>query len=208
MVSVPTKEFDYYSNVVNVADNKLETLRRWPSDLRRYIKWSAATKQEYGGIINYVRDVRLKWQPVSSSSTTGAIFDYKSPIPFEDPRDYKMLPNDWPYGLERGISHLVVWLKNRLEVVPPLGDLSESSRKLVQDFIQKEFVEPTDALAGSTDNVLWFKNWVSLQSVPGIDHVHVLVRNVPQKFVDEKWIKGERPVQDMSVVDRIATDHP
>lgn len=208
MVSVPTQKFDYCSNVVNVADNKLETLRRWPSDLRRYIKWSAATKQEYGGIINYVRDVRLKWQPVSSSSTTGAIFDYKSPIPLEDPRDYKMLPNDWPYGLESGISHLVVWLKNRLEVVPPLGDLSENSRKLVQDFIQKEFVEPTDALAGSTDNVLWFKNWVSLQSVPGIDHVHVLVRNVPQEFVDEKWIKGERPVQDMSVVDRIATDHP
>lgn len=148
----------------------------------------------------YVMRVRLKWNPVSSSSTTGLAFNYNSPIPFEDASDYKMMPNDWPYGLEKGISHLVVWLKNRLEVEPPLGDMTPSSRRLVEEFVQKEFIEPTNALVGGKDNVLWFKNWVSLQSVPGIDHVHVLIRNAPQEFVDVNWIRGERPVQDMTIV--------
>ena len=30
---------------------------------------------------------------------------------------------------------------------------------------------------------MWFKNWVSLQSVRGVDHVHVLVRDVPEEVL-------------------------
>ena len=37
------------------------------------------------------------------------------------------------------------------------------------------------------DRVLWFKNWVALQSVRGIDHVHVLVRDVSRHIINE-WI--------------------
>ena len=36
----------------------------------------------------------------------------------------------------------------------------------------------------------WFKNWVSLQSVRGVDHVHVLVRDAPLELL-EKWTRRQ-----------------
>ena len=112
--------------------------------------------------MNYVMQQRLHWQPSTSSTpASGLIFDHKDPIPFRNSDDYKMMPNDWPYGLDAGISHLIVWLKIRLDVEPSRGDLTPSARVQVNDFIQKEFVEPVQNLTGSADNVLWFKNWVS-----------------------------------------------
>lgn len=178
-----------------IADNKLETLRRWPSDLKRYIKWSAATKKEYGSIMAYVMKERLRWTPTGTVES-GLVFDFKSRVPFENIDDCRIMPNDWPYGLDQGIIHLIVWLKNRLEVQAPLGDLTPNARAQVNAFIKKEFVKPLERLTGQEDNVIWFKNWVSLQSVPGIDHVHVLVRNVPTDVVAKMWTKGEESLQD------------
>jgi len=165
--------------------------------LRRYIKWSAATKQEYGSIMAYVMQERLNWKPSSRSTPeSGPLFDYEDPTPFKDSRDYRVMPNDWPYGLDQGITHLIVWLKPRLEVEPPRGDLTTRAHAQVEAFIHEHFVQPVKELTGGTDNVIWFKNWVSLQSVPGIDHVHVLLKNVSQDVIDRWWTEGERPMQD------------
>lgn len=143
-----------------VAENRLETLKRWPSDLKRYIKWSAATKRQDGSIMAFVMKNRLKWTPSSKSTPeTGPIFDFEDPVPFARPNDYAILPNDWPYGLDKGITHLIVWLKNRLEVEPTRGDLTPNARAQVDAFVQQHFVEPARQLTGQSDNVIWFKNW-------------------------------------------------
>ena len=107
------------------------------------------------------------------------------------------MPNDWPYGLDKGIRHVVVWLKTRLETEPPKGELTTSGRALVEEFIQQQFMKPVADLTGSSDNVMWFKNPVALQSVPGLEHVHVLLRNVPDNFIEERYTKGQQPLQDM-----------
>lgn len=165
--------------------------------MRRYIKWSAATKQEYGSIMAYIMQVRLKWKPSPRSTPeSGPLFDYEDPTPFKNSRDYRVMPNDWPYGLDQGITHLIVWLKNRLEVEPPRGDMTARARTQVEAFVQEHFVRPVEELTGKTDNVIWFKNWVSLQSVPGIDHVHVLLKDVPQDVIARSWTAGEQPLQD------------
>lgn len=147
--------------------------------------------------MNFVVQTRLKWTPSPRSTPeTGLLFDYEDPVPFNNSHDYQILPNDWPYGLAPGIVHLIVWLKNRLEVEPTRGDLTPKSRAQVDAFIQWKFTRPLESLLGDTDRVIWFKNWVSLQSVPGIDHVHVLLREVPQVVIDEEWTHGRRPLQD------------
>lgn len=179
-----------------IAENRLETLRRWPSDLKRYIKWSAQTKKQYGSVMTFVMKERLRWTP-KGGPETGLTFDFQSSIPFENPHDYKIMPNDWPYGLDPGIEHLIVWLKNRTEAQPPLGDLTPAARAQVNAFVDEKFAKPLAKLTGEGDNVIWFKNWVALQSVPGIDHIHVLIRNVPKSTIDELWTKGEEPLQDV-----------
>jgi hypothetical protein len=69
--------------------------------------------------------------------------------------------------------------------------MTPESRALVQSFVKKTFI---DALGpDGEDRVLWFKNWVALQSVRALEHVHVLVRNADADIL-ERWT-GERPKQ-------------
>ena len=138
---------------------------------------------------------RLQWQPSPLSTVqTGPMFDVKDPVPFVDPADNKILQNDWPYGLEVGITHIIVWLKHRLESEPTKGDMTLQSRRQVENFVQMAFVDRVKGLPGSNDRIAWFKNWRALQSVPGLEHIHVLVRDVPAEIILE-WTNGNKMKQ-------------
>lgn len=53
--------------------------------------------------------------------------------------DIKILYNDWPYGLEKDIVHLVVWVKFELEDEPGTDDLTPKARKEIDDYVDKTF---------------------------------------------------------------------
>jgi Protein of unknown function (DUF3605) len=155
------------------------------------MKWSSDIKAKYGSVPNYVMQDRLKWAPLPSSTPgTGPKFAVKNPTPFADEHDFKIMPNDWPYGMAPGIRHLIVWLKTRLESEPTRGDMTPRSREQVQDFIQRTFIDRLTNLPGADEKVIWFKNWTALQSVRGMEHVHVLVRDVPEDVIAD-WCGGE-----------------
>lgn len=157
----------------------------------RYLTWSSQTKAAFGSITNFICEKRLHWEPVGSSSNkTGPVFAYKSPIPFENSDDYKILPNDWPYAWTPDMTHLVVWLKNSIPVDETTGDLTPESRHRIEDFVEKTFVDKLRQTGHAEDSVLWFKNWAQLQSVRGMEHIHVLVRDVPDEIFFQ-WT-GER----------------
>lgn len=65
--------------------------------------------------------------------------------------DYKTLYNDWPYGVEKDIVHLVVWTKFKFEDDPATGDLSSQSRKVIAEYVAKEFEScmPADRVSTS-----------------------------------------------------------
>ncbi|UNI21455.1 hypothetical protein JDV02_007444 [Purpureocillium takamizusanense] len=166
-----------------IESNNLSILKRKPSDLRRYMKWTAETKAAYGSMTNYILTHRLpkSWgQPPFTPSST---------VPFEDPADFKVLLNDWPYGLDPNITHIVVWSRTLIPTDDDTGDMTPESRKLVGDFVKRYFVNTLGP--GGDKQVLWFKNWVALQSVRSLEHIHVLVRDVDDDTL-ERW-SGERP---------------
>ncbi|KAG6005063.1 hypothetical protein E4U21_000519 [Claviceps maximensis] len=166
-----------------IETNQLSVLKRSPSDLRRYMSWTAETKAQYGSMTHYLLVNRL---PVSWGQPP---FTPESHIPFDKTSDYKVLLNDWPYGLERNITHLVVWTRTPIPTEDEKGDMTKESRALVADFVTRYFV---DSLGdGGEQRVLWFKNWVALQSVRALEHIHVLVRDVDDDML-ERWT-GERP---------------
>jgi len=72
--------------------------------------------------------------------------------------------------------------------------MTPKSRTQVQQFVQKTFVDKVRDIPGYEDKVQWFKNWIALQSVPGLEHLHVLVRDIPQDIIAE-WTGGEEMVQ-------------
>lgn len=128
---------------------------------------------------------RLGWEPDSPAGASPT-FAHHSDIPFADHRDYAVLPNDWPYGIEHRILHLLVWTKTRIAVDDVNGDVTDESRKLIEDFVTRFFASELGQEGRA--RVLWFKNWVSLQSVRGVDHVHVLVKDAPEEIV-KMWTK-------------------
>jgi hypothetical protein len=150
--------------------------------------------------MSYICQRRLQWQlpdPAggidSAVCQSGPLAAFKNPRPFADPEDYKILRNDWPYGLTPGISHLIVWLRTPIPVQSEEGHLTDESRAMIDRFVQKTFVDrlaKDRSFSDPASHVLWFKNWVGLQSVRALEHVHILVRDVPEDILFE-W-SGER----------------
>ena len=157
--------------------------------------------------MNYICQRRLHWPlPDSGIPTANGAVDqagqagpspFNNPRPFADADDYRILRNDWPYGLAPGISHLVVWLRTPIPVKSEEGHLTDESRALIEEFVKTKFVDrlaqdKTGRFPGPASHVLWFKNWVGLQSVRALEHVHILLRDVPDDILTE-W-SGEKTI--------------
>ena len=88
--------------------------------------------------------------------------------------------NDWPYGVDERIVHLVVWTKFELPPDPAseIGDMSPATRQLVTDFVDRTFTSKCGA-----ENVIWFKNWASLKSIHAVEHFHVMLWDPDMQFI-------------------------
>ncbi|KAK8176955.1 hypothetical protein IWX90DRAFT_4030 [Phyllosticta citrichinensis] len=176
-----------------LGSNSLHLLARSPSQLRAYLAWTRRIRAAYGSLTIYILAERLHWTPLPGDAEGAPPrFQVKNPTPFADPADYAILRNDWPYGLEAGITHLCVWLKTPTPIKPEDGDLTDEARALVEEFVTREFRRAVgevdeEGRGKKGEKVLWFKNWVALQSVRGVDHVHVLVRGAEEEVL-RKWM--------------------
>ena len=188
-----------WADVKEIIDsNRLELIRRKPSERLVYKAWCKDVVAAYGSITAYMCAERLRWTPLPSScAESGPLFHVVNPTPFGNPEDFKILRNDWPYGsFEPDITHLIVWSKPRIPTDPETGLTTPESRQLIDAFVQSTFVKRLEQEKSDTDvaeKVMWFKNWGALQSVRGLEHIHVLVKDVPEKIIEE-WT-GETSLQ-------------
>ncbi len=61
--------------------------------------------------------------------------------PFENKSDWKILRNDWPYGIDPRIVHLVVWTKFELTEDDIAGTLTLEMRATIEDFVRRMFMK-------------------------------------------------------------------
>jgi len=171
----------------HTAANELGRLTRSPSQTQRYLRWRNKIAEHYGNITGFLVKDRLQWTPKPNADpTAGPTFEYRNENFFVDPSDFKILLNDWPYGMDPGIWHIVIWTKTPIPVDPEIGDLTDQSRAVINEYVNRVFRQRINEEKPG-DKVLWFKNWIALQSVRGIDHVHILVRDVEDDVIKE-WI--------------------
>jgi hypothetical protein len=93
--------------------------------------------------------------------------------------------NDWPYGFTDDITHIVVWSKTPIPTDETTGDMTTESRRVLEEWVQRTFGDRI-----GEGKVLWFKNFVYLQSVRALEHFHVLVKDASREDI-EFWT-GER----------------
>ncbi|BCR85219.1 GIG1 family protein [Aspergillus chevalieri] len=158
-----------------IRTNRIERFQRLPSDLRKYLEYTTQIKARYGSVMRFVVKERLRWGD-------GDDLDALKPKgrPFKYAEDIKTLYNDWPYGVEEGIIHLVVWVKFELEDDPATDDLTPRARKEIDDYVKETFCSRVPP-----ERVVWFKNWKSLKSVHAIEHFHVMLYQPDMDFVRE-----------------------
>jgi hypothetical protein len=112
-----------------ITANRLDLFKRVPSELRRYLAYNWKIKQQYGSVEQFILSKKLSWQhPVKAEGP-----------PFKSPTDLKVKWNDWPYGIDEKIVHLVVWTKFDLEEDPVTGDLTDAARKEIDDYVKRKF---------------------------------------------------------------------
>ena len=163
----------------------MELLKRHPPDLVRYVTWTRRANDEWGSTSNFLLKKRLCWE--YKESHDGPQFEVKDSTPFANSADYKVLRNDWPYGLAPDISHIIVWLKTPIAVKKDDGTITDESKELIEAFVDKTFGQQMRKEVGE-DRVLWFKNQWRLQSVRSLEHIHVLVRGAPAHLI-QLWTR-------------------
>ncbi|OJJ02427.1 hypothetical protein ASPVEDRAFT_672916 [Aspergillus versicolor CBS 583.65] len=158
-----------------VENNQIDQFQRLPSDLRKYLEYKEQIIAQYGSIMRFVVKERLRWGEGTADDLKprGQPFEYEA-------EDMRILHNDWPYGLDDGIIHLVVWTKFDLEDDPATDDLTPRARQEIDDFVKRVFCSRM-----GPGQVVWFKNWRSLKSVHAVEHFHVMLHNPDPAFVEE-----------------------
>lgn len=125
---IGTRDQDYrvqtWDEVVDIIrTNRLGDFQRWPSELRRYREFMWNLKREHGSVMNFILKERLHWtEPVIPRGSR----------PFECEEDAKVLMNDWPYGIDSRIVHLVVWTKFDLPDDP-------ETEAEIESFVERTF---------------------------------------------------------------------
>jgi len=104
--------------------------------------------------------------------------------------DIKILYNDWPYGIDTNIVHLVIWIKFELEDDASTGDLTQRQRQQIDDYVNKTFCSRV-----GSGNVIWFRNWASLKSIAAVEHFHVMINHPSKTFLDE-ITEGDMPMME------------
>ncbi|KAJ5384960.1 Protein of unknown function DUF3605 [Penicillium concentricum] len=156
------------------STNRIDRFQRVPSELRKYLEYMAHIKAEYASVMRFVVKERLGWGDgnVEDIKPRGSAFEYEE--------DIRIIYNDWPYGVDKDIIHLVVWTKFQLEDDPTTDDLTPSARAAIESYVEETFCSRVPH-----EQVVWFKNWKSLKSVPGIEHFHVMLHRPDMEFVRE-----------------------
>ncbi|KAF1837122.1 hypothetical protein BDW02DRAFT_519594 [Decorospora gaudefroyi] len=150
-----------------VRSNRVDKFHRLPSELRRYRQFTHRLEKEYGSIMKFIVNERLKWESMEPKGE-----------PFQYDDDIKILYNDWPYGIDADIVHLVVWTKFELDDDAETGLSTEASRQQMEGYVQKTF-------ASQVKDLVWFKNWKSLKSVHAVEHFHVMLYKPDAEFLKE-----------------------
>lgn len=160
-----------------VEQNQLELFARSQEETVRYLDFKHRLKKAGVPILDHIIKHELHWKEDELKQEG----DF-----FSDPSTTTVIYNQFPYYFEPQVKHLCAWSKVYVPADPssPCGDISPETRAKIDDYVYKTFIEPNGL---DKENVCWFKNWESLQSVKSISHIHILINDVDGVINWNNW---------------------
>ncbi|RLV94306.1 N-acetylglucosamine-induced protein 1 [Spathaspora sp. JA1] len=171
-----------------VKSNQLEVFARSEEETTKYHEFKAWLKANELSINEYLLSSQLEWKDEDIRDQTKEYpqeydVNHAQDLILFNPNDVKILPNKFPYYFDTNVRHICIWSKLKVpaDKESVVGDISPRTRRLVHRYLERTFVKR----GVSWDQILWFKNWVSLQSVRAVSHFHVLLRDVDDALIEE-----------------------
>lgn len=170
-----------------VGNNQLEAFARSQQQIEKYHRFKLELQNQGTSVFKHLVANTLRWRTAAEME---GLADTQVEIPlsgaglFDNAEDLKIVRNDFPYYFETNVTHLCVWSKRAIESDPEsiVGDISADTRARIEKYVDDKFVKK---LGIARMELVWFRNWGSLQSVKEISHIHVLVRNMTEEQVLE-----------------------
>lgn len=145
-----------------IKNHQLEKLKRTPEQASRYSEFKDILAAKGLTMVEHICQNRLQWPDMNPVN----------PEFLGDAKDIKVLRNDHPYGFASGIEHLCVWSRARCPCDPNQVP-TKWARQRIEAFLKERFNKVPEK------DVTWFKNTSALQSVPALEHFHVLIKGHP-----------------------------
>lgn len=175
--SIPASEPITFSKLhYSVQTNNVAHLARNSAFFTEYMKKMSSIKEEFISVSDYILFHVFNFNTSIEEITGKRIAIKPSSLHnvAEDSR-YELLsncicrlvPNDFPYWFEEGLTHSILWIFS-------LDQKSEPSLEQVHKFIQQKYSKE------AYDYVTW-KNPTNLKSIKDIEHYHVVWRKKVQQ---------------------------
>lgn len=184
-----------------IKSNKLEKFARLEEVSEKYLHFKKQLVTDNLTIFKYLIINQLQWynkeendnKDINDLSDDEIKVGCKSDKLFLEPSDLKILANDFPYNFKSNIAHLCVWTKFKIPVDPssPIGDISQKTKDIINAYLKKTFCGKYGI---KWEDIIWFKNWESLQSVKSLSHVHVIINNLDQNSLQEMLYTSGEPL--------------
>lgn len=175
-----------------VRNNDLEKFARSKELTANYFELKRKLKAAHSSVFKYLLVSQLDWfdPAVHGGSTIADVAEEDIVVKAAGPRlfgngdDLKVLPNHFPYYFEKNVTHLCIWTKMKIPSDPnsALGDICPIASKTIDRYIRQTF---QDQYGIPASDILWFRNWEALQSVKAMSHIHVIVRNLDPRHLEE-----------------------
>ena len=170
-----------------VNANQLESFARSEEQYNSYQNFKHDLSTNGITINDHVLKDELQWKPndIRHQSSTPSPPEYSTSQPqdliFYNPDDIKIIYNKFPYYFEDSVVHLCIWSKLTIpnDVNSTVGDISPLTKQIIERYLQKTFIDK----GISKQDLVWFRNWSSLQSIRSVSHIHVLLHNVDNSFI-------------------------
>ncbi|KAF7732085.1 hypothetical protein EC973_006340 [Apophysomyces ossiformis] len=140
-ISIHSEAFKWEEVHHYVSTNQIKKIHRSQSVQKVYNQWMKDTLDKYGSIETYLLKEKLHFP-------TDAFSIDRPPV--------ILLPNDFPYAVEPGINHLLMWSQTPL------------NQEYIEEILLSRF--------GMAYEWVYWVNPVEIQSVRRLPHVHVFLR--------------------------------